>query len=249
MILRPQQIFLIRMGQNKTMANGGGGGSTSSQQATSTSTALTNDVTNTDRRSVASDQAIALGGDGNTVFKSSVSNADNSVANSFTDNSQKNTSNAFSDASVRLSTNTNSFSDASENNTNSKNTNNNAFTDNSVRTSTVTNTTSDFGSISASLAGMRSTASQAMSDSSAVTMTALTGLNEQSRMTGSVLDRLFTTVGASSANSQGTAMQTLGLANNAIAKASEAVTGADKKQEKMMYIIGGVVAVIFLLKK
>ncbi|MFA9273409.1 MAG: hypothetical protein ACEQSE_00925 [Candidatus Aquirickettsiella gammari] len=245
MILRPQQIFLLRMGLNKTMANGGGGGSTSSQQATSTSTQLTNDTVNTDRRSVASDQAIALGGDGNMVFKTSNSSADNSVENSFTDNSQKNTSNSFSDASVRLNTNTNTFSDSSEKNTNTVN----SFEDNSIRTSTVTNTTSDFGAISAGMAGMRSTAERAMSDSSAVTLLALNGLTEQSRMAGGVLDRLFTTVGASSANSQGTAMQTLGLANNAIAQASAAVTGADKKQEKMLFIIGGVVGLIFLLKK
>lgn len=65
MILRPQQIHLLRMTGRRHLANmGGGGGSTSSQQSTDTSTQLTNNVTSTDSRAVASNGAIALGGAG-----------------------------------------------------------------------------------------------------------------------------------------------------------------------------------------
>ena len=216
--------MLIRLGLNPTMANGGGhGGSSSSNQTTNTSTQLTNQVTSTDTRSVASDHAVALGGSGNSVLQNTT------TLNSLTNNSGGNSS------SVENSGNTSS-SIADSGNTSSS-------------TSTV-NTTTDFGAVQASINGMKSTASQAMTDSATITAQAINGLNEQSQASGNLMSELFTANSTSSANSQGTAMQALGLANNQTAAATAAVSGAEKSKNQLIYLGAiTIVAIIYLLKK
>lgn len=217
MILRPQQIHLLRLGHPVTPANGGG--SSSSQQATNTSTKLTNNVSSTDSRSVASDHAIALGGAGDSV-----------VQNSSTANTTSNSGNTTSSSGNANSGNT-SFS------------------------STTVNTVTDFGSVQAALDGMKTTASRAMGVSGDMAGTALAALSDQSANTMTLLGNIFQYAQASSANSQGTAMQALGMANNSSMaanlassdEASHAYTSS-KKLTQMMIAAGVLIAVLIFRK-
>lgn len=88
MILRPEQIKLLALGLTATPANAGGG-SSSSQANQETTNTTTNFVNEADKRVVASDQAIGLSGDGNTVTRTSYASTDNSTH--FADNSVHNT--------------------------------------------------------------------------------------------------------------------------------------------------------------
>ena len=81
MILRPEQIKLLRAGRPLTMANGGSDSESDSSQTTTTNT--TNNVNEQDRRIVASDAAIAVSGGG------SITKTD---TNNFTDNSNRSSS-------------------------------------------------------------------------------------------------------------------------------------------------------------
>jgi hypothetical protein len=85
MILRPEQILLMRLGLPTVPANGGGSESDSS---TSSSTQNTNFVTTEDRRVVASDAAVAVSGNNNVA-----SRTENT---SFTDSSTKDSGNSTS---------------------------------------------------------------------------------------------------------------------------------------------------------
>lgn len=91
MILRPEQIKLLRLGMPATPANGGGSSDSNSSQTSNTST--TNDISTADNRVVASDQAIALSGTGNSAVK--VSN----TTTNFSDSSNKSTN--FTDSSTK----------------------------------------------------------------------------------------------------------------------------------------------------
>lgn len=101
MIRNPRQIMLLRLGA--TLCNFGG--DSDSDSSTTTNTSTTNYVTSTDRRSVASDQAVSLTGDRNYVDRST------SNMTSFFDASNRSTN--FADSSNR-STN---FSDSSDHST------------------------------------------------------------------------------------------------------------------------------------
>lgn len=82
MILRPEQIRLMRLGCPVIPANGG---DSDSQANTNTTNNTTNNVTSTDRRVVASEEVVALSGDGNTVTRNDVQST------SFTDASDRST--------------------------------------------------------------------------------------------------------------------------------------------------------------
>lgn len=234
MILRPHQIYLLRMTGRTTLANGGGGGgSSSSQQQTDTTSNLTNNVTSNDTRSVASDAAIALGGANDTVTQNSTT--------SNTANNSGNTSTAF----TSNTSSSNAFTSNSGNtNTNSGNT-----------TSSINYTTTDFGSVQHALDSMKTTAGMAIGVSGSVAGDAIGALTHQSDNSMKLVGDLFNFAAASSANSQGTAMQALGLANNSTAAAnlasSDVQSQAAKDKKMMMYALAaaGVALAFIALKK
>jgi hypothetical protein len=196
-----------------------GGGKTSSSQATNTTSSLTNTVSSTDSRSVASDEAIALGGDGNTVVK----NTNTSVNTSNTDNStasfMSNSGNSYADSGNVSYSSSNSYT-----------------------------TTTDFGSVQASIDAMKATASAALGLGGDVSSDAISALSHQSDSTMALIADMFSMAKATGANSQGTAMQAIGLANNATAQATEAA-GNDAKHMRYVMIGGGVLLAILILKK
>lgn len=101
MILRPEQINLLRLGLPVIPANGG---SDSESQANNTSTTTnTNHVTSSDNRIVASDAAIGFNGSGNLVDRSS------SSTTVFTDTSNRSTN--FNDSSDRSTSIVNTTTD------------------------------------------------------------------------------------------------------------------------------------------
>jgi hypothetical protein len=225
MILRPQQIYLLRMSGRTTLANGGGGGgSSSSTQKTDTTSNLTNNVTSTDSRSVASDSAIALGGANDSVTQNS------STSNSYSNSGNTSTSTAFA-------------SNSNNTNTNSGNT-----------TSSINYTTTDFGSVQSALDAMKTTAGLAVGLSGSVAGDAISALTHQSDNSLGMVKDLFNFAAASSANSQGTAMQALGLANNSTAAANLASSdvasqAAKDKNADVRAGAAGVVLAFVALKK
>lgn len=236
MILRPAQIHLMRLGLPVIPANmGGGGGTTQSQQTTDTSSYLTNNVRTTDSRSVASNGAIALGGAGDTVLSttSTANTTNNSLANS---NNTSNGNTSVVSNSGNTSTVTNKLN-------NSGNTTNTTYT-------TVTST--DYGAVNSALANMQTTASQAIGVSGKVASDALGDLNLQSANTIGLLSGLFTNASTSSANSQGNAMQALGMANNTTAQATSAISAsqsAETKTTQMAMLFGVIVVAALIFKK
>lgn len=216
MILRPQQIYLLRMSGRATLANGGG--SSSSSQATNTTTSLVNKVSSSDARSVASDHAIALGGANDTVTQ-----------NTWT-----------TDASTKV--------DASNKSMNYALDSGNTYKDSGNTTYTSMTTTTDFGAVQSSIEAMKATAKGAIGLSGDVAGSAIGAMTHQSDNTLGLIGNLFEFAKSSSANSQGTAMQALGLANNATAAATSA-DSADKKTMKYMLMAGGVLVAILILKK
>lgn len=88
MILRPEQIRLLRLGCPAIPANGG---DSDSQANTTNNTTNTNHINTEDRRVVASDAAVGVSGNGNVTSRTE--------STSFTDASDRSTS--FTDASDR----------------------------------------------------------------------------------------------------------------------------------------------------
>lgn len=234
MILRPHQIYLLRMTGRATLANGGGGGgSSSSSQATNTTTSLVNKVSSTDSRSVASEHAIALGGANDSVTQNSTTN------------------NTDSSVKVDGSNRSTNFSSMSNSGNTYKDSGNSSFSS----SSTTNVTTTDFGSVQASIDAMKTTARAAVGLSGDVAGSAIGALTHQSDNTMGLIDNLFQFAKTSSANSQGTAMQALGLADNATAMAtmsdSNTAAMADKDKKHMEYMVaaGGALLAILILKK
>ncbi|MES2163354.1 MAG: hypothetical protein V4476_19545 [Pseudomonadota bacterium] len=254
MILRPHQIYLLRITGRATIANGGGGGgSSSSQQATDTTSNLTNNVSSNDTRSVASDAAIALGGANDSVTQNS------STSNTATNSGNTSTSTAFASNSGNTTNTSTAFASNSGNTSSVANSGNKTDTNsgNSSNTSnlTLTTTTTDFGSVQAALDAMKSTAGMAVGLSGSVAGNAISALSHQSDNSLGMVKDLFNFASASSANSQGTAMQALGLANNSTAAAnlasSDVASQAAKDKKMLMYGLAaaGVVLAFVALKK
>ncbi len=206
-----------------SLANlGGGGGSSSSSQATNTTESLVNTVTSTDSRSVASDHAIALGGANDSVTQNSTTNnTDNSVK---VDNSNK-------------STNFTSMANSGNTATNSGNT-----------TFTSSTTVTDFGSVQKALDAMQATSKGAFGLSGDVAHDAIGALTHQSDNSMALIGDLFQFAKSSSANSQGTAMDALGIAGHAT-EAVQSQAADNKKQMQYLMIGGGVLLAILILKK
>jgi hypothetical protein len=214
-ILRPAQIYRLRMGMTITPASWGG--DSSSDSSTSTLNDTKNYDTNTDRRAISGDSAVALSGDNNTVDRSTsnltqffdTSNRSSSTVTEFRDNSNRSTN----------------FSDSSNRSTN--------FADNSNRS--VNTTVTDYGSVggSLSLAGSMSTKAFEVADGGI--KGAIDTLKLQSSAGAKMVEQAFDLARSSGANALGTSAQVIGLANSAIQKTEAAMTQAkDGGQSKMV---------------
>lgn len=95
-ILRPQEVLLLRLGQPVGMCNGG---DSDSQANTSTANNTQNTAYNTDKRSVASEEAVSVTGEGNFIDRSTAT----ANSTSFSDSSNRSTN--FADSSKRDSEN------------------------------------------------------------------------------------------------------------------------------------------------
>jgi hypothetical protein len=237
------------MGFLSSLFGGDESNSSTSSNSTSNQTAY-----NTDKRNVASDAAISLSGDGNTIDRST------SNLTQFFDASNRSTN--FSDTSNRSTT----FTDNSDRSTafqslaNSNNTT--IFTDNSDRS--VVSTVTDYGSVNASV-GLASALSTKAFDTAALLSGQATGLAgvsikgaidnlmKQSETGLEATKLAFDMVRSSGANNMASSAAVLGMAQNAIEKTAgafqEASDGGEKKT--IMYAIGAVavIAVAFAMNR
>jgi hypothetical protein len=224
MILRPEQIRLVRLGRPVTPCNFGGG--SKSDSSTSTTNDTTNHVSSTDMRNVASDSAVAISGSGNTIDRSS------SSVTSFIDTSNRSTLTSFVD---------NSTKDSST-----------KFTDNSDRSVTTVNNVTDYGSVNSSLTLAGSMTNKAF-DTAALGITgAIDVLKQESDNGLKAIGMAFDSVGKQSALSASSSAATLGFASDALKATQAALQDAkDGGQSKMVMtaiVAAGAVAVAFALK-
>lgn len=261
-ILRPAEIYLLRMGRPVVPANLGG--DSKSDSSTDTSNYTTNNVTNWDKRAVASDQAVSLTGDGNFLDRSATTNfydtSNRSSLTSFVDSSNRSTS--FFDASNK-STN---FADSSNNSTNfmdksvsydsswSTSDSSTNFTDNSNRSTN--HTTTDFGAINAAMAGMTQATTGAYNLSGNVVKTAQDIMLSSASSNQQLLNSAFSIASASNNGSLKNSADVLGFAQTSvadtqafarasIAQVKDAFADAkDGGTSKIMLAVLGVVAVI-----
>jgi hypothetical protein len=199
------------------------GGDSDSDSSTRTTSNTSNTATSTDKRAVASDQAVSLTGDGNSI-----------------DRSTSNLTQMF-DSSNR-STN---FADSSNRSTN--------FQDNSDRSVHTTYTTTDFGSVNAALTlnGAMTTKALGVADNSV--QGAIDVLKLQTTEGQKTISGAFNLAQSSAANAMQNSAQVLGFASSALASTQAAYAEAkDGGQSKMMMyaiIAAGAVAVAFALKR
>jgi hypothetical protein len=221
-IIRPAQIYMLRLGKPVTPCNWGG--DSSSDSSTSTVNDTKNFATNTDKRSVASDAAVSLTGDNNTVDRST-----SSVTQ-------------FFDTSNRSSASLTSFMDTSNRSTN--------FTDNSNRS--VNTSVTDYGSVGGSLSLAGSMTSKAFDVADDGIKGAIDTLKLQTGAGSKMVEQAFDLARASGANALGTSAQVIGLANSAIRQTEDALTQAkDGGQSKMVMAALaaiGVIGVAFALR-
>lgn len=234
MILRPEQIRLLRLGRPATPCNFGGG--SESDSSTQTTSSTTNNTSNKDMRNVASDSAVAISGSGNNIDRSS------SSVTSFIDTSTKSTLTSFVDDSNK-STN---FTD------NSKKDSSTHFTDNSDRsTTTITNVT-DYGSVNSSMTLAGSMTTKAFDVAGLGVSGAIDALKRESDNGLKAIGMAFDSVGKQSAMAQASSAATLGFASDALKATQSAMEDAkDGGQSKMVMAAiaaAAVVGVAFALK-
>lgn len=211
-------------------------GSDDSSSTTSTSNATSNTAYNTDKRAVASDQAVSLTGDNNAIDRSTssvtsffdASNRSSTDLTSFIDNSNKSTN--FADTSSKTTNDITSFADSSSKNSG----NSTSFVDSSNRATstsmTTMNTTSDFGAIGG-----------------AVDVLKLQTVEGQKSIMAA-----FDMAKNSGANSMKNSAEVLGFATSAIKESAGAFAqAADGGQSKMVLaalVVVGAVGVAFALR-
>jgi hypothetical protein len=229
MILRPAQIYRMRLGMTITPAHFGG--DSSSDSSTQTTNDVKNYATSIDKRAVASDSAVSLTGDGNSIDRSSsTSFFDNSVTatntlTSFIDNSKKDSSTNYTNL-------------ASEANTNSKNT---TFTDTSNHSVTTNNTTSDYGSVNGALTLAGSMTTKAFGLAGDAYGGAVDALKQTSKDSQSSIMAAF----GAAATAQASSAAVLGFASDAIKQTGAAFAESkDGGQSKMMVAAIAAVAVV-----
>jgi hypothetical protein len=215
MILRPAQVYQLRLGRPVTPANFGG--DSDSDSSTNTTNQTTNHATSIDKRNVASDAAVALSGDGNTV--------DRSTSNVTT----------FTDTSNRSSTSITEMMDKSNRSTN--------FTDNSDHS--VSTTITDYGSVNKSLDGLGAMTSKALDVAAGGVNNSLDALKALADMQQKTVLAAFDMSKAASAGALSNSAAVMGFANSAIEKTNAALEdAADGGQSKMVtYAIAAVAAV------
>lgn len=215
-ILRPEEINLLRLGLPVIPANGG---SSKSSSDTSTTNNTTNHVTSTDKRSVASEEAVSVSGDGNYTDRSSTSNT------SFSDSSNRSTN--FSDSSNR-STN---FSDSSQRDSNN--------------VSNTSITTTDFGSIAKSLEGMGAVSTKALDFTGLLSQSAFDSVNKSGANSVTLALRALDTAQAQSANAITSARDVLGFAREAVGVTNEAfATAKDGGTSKAIMAAAVVIGIV-----
>jgi hypothetical protein len=222
MILRPAQIYLLRMGRPSTPANFGG--DSESDSSTNTTNQTDNYSTFVDRRNVASDAAVSLSGDGSVVDRSTTSLT------------------TFSDSSNRSSSSITEFTDNSNRSTN--------FADNSNRS--VNTTVTDYGSVNKSLDGFGSMTSKALDVAAGGVNNSLDALKSLADMQQKTVLAAFDMSRSASANALTNSAAVMGFANQALEKTATAMeTATDGGESKMVtYAIAAaaVVGVAFALK-
>jgi hypothetical protein len=191
------------------------GGDSESDSSTNTTNDTRNLVTNTDKRAVASDQAVSLTGDGSVVEVDRSTN--------FADSSTKSSLTSFIDNSNR-STN---------------------FSDSSDRSSSTVNTVTDYGSVGAALSSMGQMTSRAFDNAGLGISGAIDVLKLQTTEGQKGLAAAFEMANKSSQNAQANSAAVLGFANSALKETQAAFSEAkDGGQSKMVMAALGAVAVV-----
>lgn len=212
-------------------------GDEDSSSTTATTNDTTNNATSIDKRSVASESAVSLTGDGNTIDRSSATN--------------------FFDTSNRSSTDITSFLDKSVKDSSSKNSGNTSFADTSnrsVNTSTsftdasdrsVHNTLTDYGSVNSAMSLSGAMSAQAFGVADKAVGGAIDVLKLQTIEGNKTVMAAFDMARSSGANSMATSAAVLGFASSAMKETSAAFAEAkDGGQSKMVMAALVAVAVI-----
>jgi hypothetical protein len=248
MILRPDQLRLLRLTGRANPYNFGG--DSESDSSTQTTNQTTNNVQNNDKRNVASDSAVALSGDGNVVDRSSSSvtsfidssSTTSTSLTSFIDNSNKSTN--FSDTSDKST----KFTDNSQKNTTTATST--VFTDSSNRS--VTNINTDYGSINGSMTLAGSMTSKAFDVAGGALDGTIGVLKQSSADSLKSIAMAFDAASGASALSKANSAAVLGFANEAMKSTADAMADAkDSGQSKMVMtalMVIGAVGVAFALR-
>lgn len=246
MIKNPAQIRLLRSGVALCRFGGDSGENDSS---TNTTNNTSNYVTSTDKRSVASDQAVSLTGDGNMIDRSTSSvtqmfdssNRSTTSLTSFLDQSAHDSSTHFSDTSNR-STN---FLDQSRKDSSTH------FTDTSDHS--VTNTMTDYGSVGSAMSLSGSMTGRAFDTADKAVGGAIDVLKMQTSEGQKTIAGAFDLAKSSAANAMQNSAQVLGFASSALNQTQAAYAEAkDGGQSKMMtyaILAAGAVGLAFAFKR
>lgn len=195
------------------------GGDSSSDSSTNTTTSTSNLAISTDKRAVASDQAVSLTGDGNTLDRST-----SNVTQMF-DSSNRST--AFNSGNTTNSNNTTIFTDNS---------------DHSVRTSIT-----DYGSVSASMATNSAMTTKALEVADHGIGAAFDSLKLQTTEGSKTIMAAFDLAAKAGANADTSSAKAIGLAQTALQSTQAAMQDAkDGGQQKMVLVALGVIGAIGL---
>lgn len=263
MILRPAQIYQMRMGRQLTPANFGG--DSDSDSSTTTTNDVKNYATSIDKRAVASDNAVSLTGDNNSIDRSQstsftdTSNRSTSSITSFLDNSVKDSSTNFTDYSSKDSSthftdlsnkdSSTKFSDSSIKDSSVKTTNTNSgntqFTDSSNRSVTTINQSTDYGSVGGSLTLAGAMTTQAFGVAGKALDGTMGVLKQSSDDSQKSIMAAFGAAAATGKSAAQNSADVLGFASAAIKQTGDAFAEAkDGGQSKMMMAAIAAVAVV-----
>lgn len=270
MILRPAQIYLLRLGRPVVPANFGG--DSDSDSSTNTTNQTTNWATSIDKRSVASDAAVSLTGNGNAVDRStSTANSGNTTTTSitemfdksnrstnfadssnrstnFADSSVRDSSTFFSDSSVKTDSHATSMFDAST----KLDSHNTSMVDNSDRSVSYSSSTTDYGSVGKALDGLGMMSSKSLDVAAggvAGTLDAMKYLADQQNKS---MAAAFDLTKSASANALTNSAAVLGFANSTVEKTAaafaDAKDGGTSKAIKYALAAAAAIGVAFALK-
>lgn len=223
-ILRPQEIYLMRMTGRSTICNLGG--SSKSDSSTRTDNTTNNDVKSTDMRNVASDAAVAISGSNNNIDRST------SNLTSFVDNSNRSSLTSFVDTSIKDSST--------------------KFTDNSDRSVTTINTNTDYGSVNGSLSLAGKMTDKAFDTAALGISGAIDVLKLESSNNLKAVSLAFDSAKGQSALANQSSAAVMGFASEALKATQAAVADAkDGGQTKMIMgalAVAGVVGLAYAVR-